>query len=81
MTRKLTLALAAAVALGAAALAPTTASAWHPHGHHHHHHWRGGFGIGFYGPTFVAGPDCYLVKRTFERRDGSIGVRYVRICD
>ena len=79
MFRKVTLALAAAAALGAAALTPTTASAWHGHGHHGH--WRGGFGFGFYGPTYIAAPDCYIVRRTFERRDGSIGVRYVRYCD
>ena len=71
MFRKLTIALAATAALGAAALAPTAASAggggWHPKHHWHGHHgWNGGFGIGF-GPTFVSGPDCYVVKRLVER--------------
>lgn len=57
MFRKLTIALAATAALGAAALAPTSASAFPHHGHHGWHHgWHGGFGIGFYGPSYVAGP-------------------------
>ena len=75
MFRELAIAAAATATLGAAALAPSAALAWHPH----HHHW--GLGFGIYGPTYVSGPDCYLVKRTFERRDGSIGVRYVQVCD
>jgi hypothetical protein len=76
MFRKLALALGATAVLGAAALSPAAALAWHPH---HHHGFGWGFGI--YAPTYVAGPDCYLVKRTFERRDGSNGVRYVSMCD
>ena len=79
MTRKLTLALAAAAAIGAAALTPTTASAWHGHGHHGH--WRGGFGFGFYGPTYVAGPDCYIVKRQVQLDDGSWRWRKFTVCD
>ncbi len=80
MFRKLVIALGATAALGAAALTPTAASAW---GFHHHHHWgwSHGFGFGIYAPTYVAGPDCYMVKHTFERRDGSLGVRYVEVCD
>ena len=77
MTRKLTLALAAA-AIGAAALTPTTASAWHGHGHHGF--WRGGFGVGFYSPTYVAGPDCYIVKRVVETPYGP-RLRRVTVCD
>ena len=79
MTRKLTLALVAAAALGAAALAPTSASAWHGHGHHGH--WRGGFGFGFYGPTYVAGPDCYIVRRQVQFADGSWRWRKFTVCD
>ena len=71
MFRKLILAVAATAAIGAAALAPTAASAkpWHHghyghHGWHHGHHgWHGGFGLGFYGPRFVVGGDCYIVRR------------------
>ena len=79
MTRKLTLVLAAAAAIGAAALTPTTASAWHGHGHHGF--WRGGFGIGFYGPTYVAGPDCYIVRRQVQLDDGSWRWRRFTVCD
>ncbi len=80
MTRKFTLALAAAVALGAAALAPTSASAWY-HGHHGHwgHGW--GWGYGYVGPSYIAGPDCYIVKRAVELPDGSVRVRRFRVCD
>jgi hypothetical protein len=68
MLRKLIIAFGATAALGAAALAPTAASAGGFHGHHGHHGWHGGhwghgYGVGFYGPTFVSGPDCYVVKR------------------
>lgn len=80
MFRKLTIAIAATAALGAAALAPTAASAggggWHPKHHWHGHHgWHGGFGIGF-GPTFVSGPDCYVVKRLV---DTPYGPRWRRV--
>ena len=78
MIRKLILALGATTAIAAAALTPTSASAW---GWHHHNHWGHGYGFGIYAPTYVGGSDCYLAKRTFERRDGSIGVRYVQVCD
>jgi hypothetical protein len=82
MTRKLTLALAAAAAIGAAALTPTAASAWgHGHGHGHHGFWRGGYGIGYYGPTYVAGPDCYLVKRQVQLDDGSWRWRRFTVCN
>ena len=77
MTRKLTLALAAA-AIGAAALTPTTASAWYGHGHHGF--WRGGYGFGFYGPTYIAGPDCYVVKKVVMTDFGP-RVRRVTVCD
>lgn len=87
MFRKLIIAAAATAALGAAALAPTSASAapgWHGpghHGHHGHHGWRGrGFGFGFYGPTYVAGPDCYLVKRVVKTPYG-YRVRRISVCD
>lgn len=77
MFRKLTIALAATAALGAAALAPTAASAF-PH-HHWHHGWHG-IGIGFYGPGYYAGPDCYVVKRLV---DTPVGPRWrrVTVCD
>ena len=81
MFRKLTIALAATAALGAAALAPTSASAFPHHGHHGWHHgWHGGFGVGFYGPSYVAGPDCYVVKRLVET---PVGPRWRRVpvCD
>ena len=76
MTRKLTLVVAAAAAIGAAALTPTTASAWHGHGHHGH--WRGGFG--FYSPTYIAGPDCYVVKKVVMTDFGP-RVRRFTVCD
>ena len=80
MFRKLILALGATAAIGAAALAPTTASA-HPHGHWGNH-WGYGHGLpfGFYAPTYVAAPDCYLVKRLVETPHG-LRKRYVRVCD
>jgi hypothetical protein len=77
MFRKLVLALGATTVIAAAALTPTSASAWG--WHHHNHFWGHGFGI--YAPTYVADGDCYRVKRTFERPDGSIRVRYVLVCD
>jgi len=78
MFRKLAIAFAATAALGVAALAPTSASAF-PH-HHWHHGWHGGFGVGFYGPGYVAGPDCYVVKRLV---DTPVGPRWrrVTVCD
>jgi hypothetical protein len=78
MFRKLALALGAAAVLGAAALSPTTASAW-GHGHWGHHGFNGGFG--FYGPTYVAGPDCYLVRRQVQFADGSWHWRRFRVCN
>jgi hypothetical protein len=76
MFRKTLIALGATIALGAAALAPTAASAgggWHGH---HHHGWHGGYyGFGF-GPTYVAGPDCYVVKRLV---DTPYGPRWRRV--
>ena len=80
MIRKLILSLGATAAIGAAALTPTTASAWgHGHGHWGHH-WRGGYGLGFYGPTYVAGPDCYIVRRVIETPYGP-RVRRVTVCN
>jgi hypothetical protein len=72
MIRKLVIALGATVVLGAAALAPTTASAW-GHGHRHN-----GFygGFGFYGPTYIAAPSCYRVKRLVET---PFGLRWRRL--
>ena len=80
MIRKLILALGATAAIGAAALTPTTASAW-GHGHGHSGHWYG-HGIGFYGygPTYVAAPDCYVVKRVIETPVGP-RVRRFTVCD
>jgi hypothetical protein len=78
MIRKLAVALGATVVLGVAALAPTTASAW-GHGHHGGHHWRGG-GFGFYGPTYIAAPDCYRVKRLVETPFG-LRWRRVTVCN
>lgn len=81
MIRKLAIALGATVVLGVAALAPTTASAW-GHGHHGGHHWRGGgFGFGFYGPTYIAAPSCYLVRRQVQFADGSWHWRRFRVCN
>jgi hypothetical protein len=78
MFRKLILAVAATATLGAAALAPTAASA-HPHAHWGHWgHWGRGFGI--YAPTYVAAPDCYLVKRLVETPYG-LRWRRVTVCD
>lgn len=84
MFRKLVLALSATVALGAAALAPTAASAWghgHGGGFHGGHHWRGGYGFGFYGPTYIASsPDCYRVRRVVETAYGP-RVRRILVCN
>jgi hypothetical protein len=80
MIRKLILALGATAAIGAAALAPTAASA-HPHGHWGHWYGHGhGIGIGFYAPTYVAAPDCYIVKRVVETPYGP-RERRVTVCD
>lgn len=70
MIRKLAIALGATIVLGVAALAPTTASAW-GHGHN-------GFygGYGFYGPTYIAAPSCYRVKRLVET---PFGLRWRRV--
>jgi hypothetical protein len=74
MIRKLILALGATAVLGAAALSPTTASAWGSY------HWHHGFGFGIYAPTYIASPDCYVVKRLVET---SYGLRWrrVTVCD
>lgn len=80
MFRKLTIALGATAVLAAAALSPTSASAFGWHGHHGHHGWHGGYGIGFYGPTYVAAPDCYVVRRVVETPVGP-RVRRVTVCD
>ena len=85
MTRKFILALAATAAIGAAALAPTAASAspWH-HNHHHgwhhgHHGWYGGYGVGFYGPGYVYGGNCYIVRRVVWTSWGK-RIRRVEVC-
>jgi hypothetical protein len=86
MFRKLTIALAATVALGAAALAPTAASAGGGHGGHGyhggygHHGWGHGIGIGFYGPTYAAGGDCYYVRKVVHTPHGKRFHR-VLVCD
>ena len=33
------------------------------------------------GPTYVAAPDCYVVKRTIDLTDGSLRVRRFTVCD
>ena len=90
MFRKLTIALGAiAVVAVAAASSATPASAapgWGGHGwgghhgHHGHHGWHRGFGVGFYSPTYIAGPDCYIVKKVVMTDFGP-RVRRVRVCD
>jgi hypothetical protein len=79
--RKLTIALGAATVVAAAALSPTAASAA-PHGHwgHGHHGWHGGYGFGIYAPTYVAGPDCYVVRRVVYTPYGK-RFRNVTVCD
>jgi hypothetical protein len=72
MTRKLILAALAAASLGAA-LVPTAASA-----HWHHRHW--GWGWGF-GPTYIANPDCFYVKKPVQFADGSWHIRRVWVCN
>lgn len=85
MFRKFILAIGATAAIGTAALAPTTASAHHWHGSHHgwHHGWHG-YRVGFYGPafgpTFVAAPACYRVKRLVETPYGPRW-RRITVCD
>ncbi len=79
MIRKLVIALGATVVLGAAALAPTTASAW-GHGHHGHRHHGFHGGYGFYGPTYIASPSCYRVKRLVETPFG-LRWRRVTVCN
>ena len=84
MFRKLALALAATLAIGAAALTPTSASAgWYGHGHGYwgHGYWGPTIGVGIYAPAYVAGPDCYVVKRAVELPDGRVRVRRYTVCD
>mgnify|MGYP001205205232 CR=1 FL=1 len=76
MIRKLALALGATIVLAAAALSPTTASAWG-----HGHHWRGGYGFGYYGPTYIAAPDCYIVKKQVLLSDGTLRWRRFTVCN
>jgi hypothetical protein len=77
MFRKFALAIVATAALGAAALSPTAASA-----HHWGNHWGHGFGFGYYGgPTYIAAPDCYRVKRIVQFADGSWGKRWFTVCN
>lgn len=83
--RKLTIALGAATVVAAAALSPTAASAaggWHGgHGHHGHHGWHGGgFRVGFYGPAYLAAPDCYIVRRVVYTPYGK-RFRKVTVCN
>lgn len=86
MFRKLTITLGAVAVVAAAALAPTTASAgggWkhkHWHGSHGWHGGYGGFGIGFYGPAYYAGSDCYVVRRVVHTPYGK-RLRPVTVCD
>ncbi len=86
MIRKLTIALGAVAVVAVAALAPTTASAggggWkgkhHWHGKHGWH--GGGFGVGFYGPAYYAGPDCYVVRRVVHTPYGK-RLRRITVCN
>jgi len=81
MFRKFVLALGATAAIGAAALIPTAASAGGGGGHHHGHgHWRGGFALGLYAPTYISGPDCYIVKKLVMTDNGPRVRRYT-VCD
>ena len=75
MTRKLILAALAAATLGAAAFTPTAASA------HMHRHWGWGWGYGYVGPTYVASPDCFYVKKPVQFADGSWRIRRVWVCN
>ena len=75
MFRKLTLAALATAAIGAAALAPTAASA-----HMHHHGWGWGWG-GYWGPRYVSGADCYIVRRPVQFADGSWHMRRFTVCN
>jgi hypothetical protein len=77
MFRKFALALAATSAIAAAALTPTAASA-HWHGGHH---WGDGYGFGFYGPTYISGPDCYTVKKQVLLSNGSVRWRRFTVCN
>ena len=65
MFRKLILTAGATVAIAAAAASiPTAASAgWHGHHFHGYHGWHSSFAVGFYVPTVVAVPECYVVRR------------------
>jgi hypothetical protein len=76
MFRKLILAIGATAAIGAAAFVPTAASAHH-FGHGHWGHWGRGFGFGFYGPSYVAAPDCY--KQAVVLPNGRVST--VLVCD
>jgi hypothetical protein len=82
MIRKLILALGATAAIAGAALTPTTASAWGHHWGHGWGHWGHGYGYGFgiYAPTYVAGPECYTVRRIVETPIGP-RPRRVTVCD
>jgi hypothetical protein len=78
MFRKIALALGATTVIAAAALSPTTASAkWFHHGHHGHGHWGG---VGIYAPLYVAGPECYVVKKIVYTSIGPV-VRRVTVCN
>ena len=80
MFRKIALALGATAVIGAAALSPTTASAkWFHHGHHGHGHGHWG-GVGIYAPLYVAGPECYVVKKIVYTSIGPV-VRRVTVCN
>jgi hypothetical protein len=78
MIRKLILTLGAVAVVGTAALAPTTASAFVPKPFKHHHF--GHFRLGFDGPGYVGGDDCYLVRRVVITPFGP-RVRRVEVCD
>jgi hypothetical protein len=81
MFRKIALALGATTVIALAALSPTTASAKKFHHHGHHGHWHGHWGgVGLYAPLYVAGPECYVVKKIVYTSLGPT-VRRVTVCN
>ncbi|HWK95666.1 MAG TPA: hypothetical protein VNR39_09605 [Pseudolabrys sp.] len=83
MIRKLTISLGAVAVVAAAALAPTAASAgggWKGPKHFGWHGGHGGFGVGFYGPAYYAGADCYVVRRVVHTPYGK-RLRRVTVCN
>lgn len=80
MFRKLILAAGATIAIAAAVVSvPTAASAgWHGH-HGHGYRLHSSFAVGFYVPTVVAVPECYVVRRLVLTPRGERW-RFVTVC-